>query len=66
MTLDEHHEEAVRLILAGHNVLVTGQAGTGKTQLAKHVAKMLGKKTAILCSTGLACLQYSEAYTLHR
>ena len=32
------------LIMKGHNVIITGQAGTGKTYLAIQVASNLKKK----------------------
>ena len=60
------------LIMKGHNVIITGQAGTGKTYLAIQVASNLkkkGKNVSVVCSTGKAASLYPsslEATTLHR
>ena len=62
---------AEQRILEGHNIILTGQAGTGKSFLLRDVAltlKFMEKKYAILCTTGIACLQYFDigATTVHR
>ncbi len=63
----------VNLVLSGHNVLVTGQAGTGKTCLMKEVAQKcqeVGKSVAIVCTTGIATLNFADcrvpSSTVHR
>ena len=45
--LDKNHEMALKMALNGHNVLVTGLPGTGKSHVASCIAKQLqlnGKK----------------------
>lgn len=49
--------------IAGHNVLISGQAGTGKSFLVKEIIKnlsLLGKNVVILCSSGIATTVYDD------
>ena len=56
----------------GHNLVITGQAGTGKTHITKEIAKHIRytqkKEVSIVCSTGIAATHYQDlkAQTLHR
>lgn len=53
----EDQEEFASLVLAGHNVFLTGKAGTGKTSVSVHVIQALrdaGKKVIALAPTGVA------------
>ena len=55
----------------GHNLVLTGQAGTGKTFTIKQCVNKLrqsGKNLALTCYTGIACLQYEglKPMTLHK
>jgi len=34
---DEDQQQAFNLSVSGHNLLISGQAGTGKTHLLKHI-----------------------------
>lgn len=55
--------------LNGHSVLLTGQAGTGKTFILTKVADDLISKdinVAITCSTGIAATNYANGQTLHK
>lgn len=53
--LDEDQELAFRLSNC-HNLIISGQAGTGKTYLVKRIVRHWTneKKIAIVCSTGIA------------
>ena len=65
------YEEAISLAVDGHNIIVTGQAGTGKSFLLTQIANQLTKKGKIVqkaASTGLAASIIAEdtgACTLH-
>ncbi len=60
-------EEAIRMVENSHNLLLTDQAGSGKTRVLKEIIPMLqGKHVAVLCTTGLAAMQMSEFKTIHR
>ena len=55
---------------SGHNALITGKAGTGKSFLVQEIFKSLvrsGKHVRIVCSSGIACTVYTEtnASTVH-
>ena len=55
-TLTTEQSEIIKVAKAGHNILVTGQAGTGKSTLVRDLQKDLhrqGRKVAIVCSSGI-------------
>ncbi len=61
-------QEALELIKKGHNVLLTGSAGSGKSYLLQQFidwAKHHRRKTAITATTGLAAAHLS-GQTIHR
>ncbi|OOZ35769.1 AAA family ATPase [Solemya elarraichensis gill symbiont] len=69
--MDESQREAYSLAINGHNIIITGQAGSGKTFVIKIIVEYLrksGHKVAITTSTGIASLQYQDlnALTLHK
>jgi RecG-like helicase len=64
---------ATNIINTGHNLLLTGQAGTGKTSFLVATIKKLvqqGKEVVVLCPTGIAATQFQHcsiaATTVHR
>ena len=70
--MDKTQEQAKNLVVEGHNLVLTGQGGTGKTYTIRSCfewLKKISKKTALTCYTGIACRQYPShmgAMTLHR
>ena len=69
--LTELQNTALKTISEGHNIVLTGQAGTGKSFVLRAAFKTLsntGKRVVILCTTGMACLQYLDCRcnTVHR
>jgi Cdc6-like AAA superfamily ATPase len=62
--MDEDQKSAFNLAINGHNLLITGQGGTGKSFLVKiiikHLRTKVNKKVAIVCSTGIAATNYTE------
>ena len=68
MDLNEEQRHAVNLILAGANVLLTGQAGTGKSFIIKRVVTELisrGKIVGVTSTTGVSALLINGT-TIHR
>ncbi|CAG2254811.1 unnamed protein product [Mytilus edulis] len=70
-TLDEEQEQAFNLIVSGHNLLLTGQKGTGQSYVIKTAVKHLrstGKTVALTCPTGIATSVFEDehACTLHK
>lgn len=63
-------KQAIDIALEGHNLLLLGSAGTGKSFVVNNIAKCLekvGKHVQITCSTGIACSVYSgKACTSHQ
>ena len=59
--------EALDLLMMGHNVFLTGQAGSGKTYLTNKYVKFLKKNkigVAVTASTGIAAT-YLDGITVH-
>ena len=63
-------DEALLLCAAGHNVVITGQAGCGKTTVIKKYIEKIsktGRNVAVTASTAIAATQFSnDAMTVHR
>jgi len=62
---------AVNLALNGHNLLILGAAGTGKSRVVADIYTKLNDKginVQIACSTGIACNVYPNlnACTVHK
>ena len=69
--MDTQQKTCWKIIESGHNLLITGQAGTGKTLTLHCVVKFLrekGKKVFLTCYTRITCTQYGglNATTLHK
>ncbi|CAG2187266.1 unnamed protein product [Mytilus edulis] len=70
--MDEDQKLAFELATSGHNFVISGQAGTGKTFLVKKLVHYMrfkqGKNVSIVCSTGIAATHYGDlrAQTLHK
>ncbi len=61
-------QNIIAAIESGHNVLVTGQAGTGKTLFLRDIQRLLrarGKVVASTASSGIASLHLTGE-TIHR
>ena len=55
--------KALNIVERGHNLLVMGQAGTGKSFLVRAIYDCLrdqGKKVEIVCVSGIAGSVYSD------
>ena len=70
MALNAEQTEALQFVSAGHNLLITGQAGVGKSRLVTSILKdceSRNRKVAVVCSSGIACTVYASglASTVH-
>ena len=70
-TLTSEQKFAWEKIKEGHNVVLTGQAGTGKSFLLRQVVsdfKLSDLPYALLCTTGMGSVQYFDlgVTTVHR
>ena len=68
--LSQGQAQIISLACKGHNLLVTGQAGTGKSTVVSEIISNLqavGKKVSVVCSSGIACTVYDAglASTIH-
>jgi ATP-dependent DNA helicase PIF1 len=62
----DEQKAIIRTVETGHNVFITGQAGTGKTFLVKEIyrrLKICGKILAVICSSGVAVSVYYDLNT---
>ena len=63
---------AVEMSIKGHNAVICGQAGTGKSFTLMHIYKhfiSIGKNVGLTATTGIACQQfpgYAKPMTIHR
>ena len=68
-SLNEEQQEIVNLVLEGHNVIICGQAGVGKTHVINVLYKTIKQNKQninITASTGIATLPFNgHATTLH-
>ena len=68
--MDEDQTAAYNWIISGHNALLTGQGGTGKSYVIKkavHFLRKEGYNVALTCSTGIAASHFdAHASTLHK
>lgn len=61
--MNEKQQSAFDMALQGHNLLLLGLAGTGRSLVVKEIQKRLsetGKTVKITCSTGIVCQVYSD------
>jgi ABC-type cobalamin/Fe3+-siderophores transport system ATPase subunit len=66
--MDDLQEQCIRIAQEGHNLIITGQAGTGKTALLKKTIAVLeggGKTVSVLGTTGMASTLLPHGTTLH-
>ena len=57
--------QAVNLASHGHNLLMLGSAGTGKSNVVSDIANVIHSKglcVQVTCSTGIACAVYGHIY----
>ena len=72
MVLNNGQREAFEVVSEGHNLLLMGSAGTGKSHVLTEIYDHLtgkGKTVQLTCSTGIACTVYNTRYnavTLHQ
>jgi len=57
--------EVLEALKSGHNIFLTGSAGTGKTHVIKEFAKLAGQKVIMTATTGIAALSIGGE-TIHR
>ena len=68
--LNADQEQIVTFAAKGHNLLITGQAGVGKSEVVKRIisdSKARARKIGVICSSGIACQVYDRgvASTVH-
>ena len=68
LTLEQ--TEVFQFAKSGHNLLVTGQAGTGKSRVVAAIrddCQQRGLRVSVICSSGIACQVYDAgvASTVH-
>ena len=65
LKLTSEQVKALSIVERGHNVLVTGQAGTGKSHLVEAMYDRLrngGKAVEVVCASGIAGNAYSGKF----
>lgn len=64
INLNAEQEAALKLMLSGRNVFLTGEAGTGKSTLVREFINRCGRECIVLAPTGIAALN-AGGTTLH-
>ena len=65
MGLTKKQNEALRAMLAGQNVFLSGDAGTGKSFVLNEYLKQTNRRVVVCAPTGIAAINV-EGATLHR
>ena len=70
MALNAEQADALQFVSAGHNLLITGQAGVGKSRLVTSIlqdCESRNRKAAVVCSSRIASTVYGRglASTVH-
>ena len=68
--LTPEQAEIFQFARSGHNILITGQAGTGKSRVVNAIrddCMQRGLNVSVVCSSGIACQVYDRgiASTVH-
>ena len=62
--LTDEQQSALDAMMAGRNVFLTGEAGTGKSTVLKEFRKRCDRACAVLAPTGVAAINVGGA-TIH-
>lgn len=65
LTLTDDFTHALDLLRDGHNLFLTGKAGTGKSTLVRHFLDTTDRRAITVAPTGIAALNV-DGYTIHR
>ena len=65
MILTDELRHALELLHGGHDLFLTGKAGTGKSTLVRHFLAETEHPTLVAAPTGIAALNV-DGYTIHR
>ena len=63
--LDAEQNDVLNILLAGHNVFLSGEGGTGKSQVIRAFLERTDKNAVCLAPTGFAALNRPDAMTIH-
>ena len=70
MALNDEQASVLQFVSQGHNCMITGQAGVGKSRVVRSILQDCREKNltvAVVCSSGIACKVYANgiASTVH-
>ena len=63
MHLDPSQAEAIEMMKAGHNIFLTGNAGTGKSTVICTYIATCGKRVDVTATTGVAALNLRDQFS---
>jgi len=64
MSLNAPQQVAMKKIIEGKNLYVSGPGGVGKSYLVKHIMDKFGDSTVLMAPTGIAALNINGS-TIH-
>ena len=70
LNLTREQLEILKFVRKGHNLVITGQAGVGKSRVVRAIREDCSKRNlrvGVICSTGISCTVYESgtASTVH-
>lgn len=63
-SLTDEQENIIKAAEEGHNLFISGKAGTGKSFVVSHILKSLrrlGREVVVVCASGISCSVFDDA-----
>ena len=68
MALNDEQSRVLQFVSQGHNCMIAGQAGVGKSRVVRNILRDCREKNltvAVVCSSGIACKVHASLLQVH-